>query len=63
MLLLSAAELLLDLRGGGADWLCGGCGNGGALVPAAALLSIRLPKMPPACDESGAERAGFGGAP
>jgi hypothetical protein len=65
LLLLSAAELLLDLRGGGADWLWGGgCGNGSALLAsAAALLSMRLAKTSPPCDGSGAGRASFGGAP
>jgi hypothetical protein len=64
-LLLAARELWSDLRGGGADWLCdGGWGNGSALLAsAAALLPMRLAKTSFPSDESGVDRASFGGAP
>ena len=64
-LLLAACELWSDLRGGGADWLCGGGWGGGSalLAPAAALLPMRLAKTSFPSDESDADRAIFGGAP
>jgi hypothetical protein len=63
-LLLSAlAERLSDRRGGGADWLCDGCCDGGrTLLASAAVLLPTRPAKISLPDESDAGRANFGGA-